>query len=91
MTGVGQHIAGASGTLTITSDDLATGHIGYSYTLTDNTSGDTTHDDFSVVVTDTDGDTATATLTVHIVDDCPDRERHRQRSRKTRATSRPET
>ena len=71
VTGVNQHIAGASGTLTITSIDLATGHIGYSYTLTDNTSGDTTHDDFSVVVTDTDGDTATGTLTVHIVDDVP--------------------
>jgi len=71
VTGIGDHVAGASGTLTITSFDLATGHIGYSYTLEKNTSGDVTHDDFTVVVTDTDGDSATGTLTVHIVDDVP--------------------
>src|SRR6185369_5581261 len=71
VSSVGQHIAGADGTLTITSIDLATGHIGYSYTLADNTSGDATHDDFSVVVSDSDGDTATGTLRVNIVDDEP--------------------
>jgi VCBS repeat-containing protein len=71
ITTVGQTIAGQFGTMTITSIDLATGQIGYSYTLTTNTSGDTTADHFSVVVTDSDGDQASATLTVHIVDDVP--------------------
>ena len=69
ITGVGQVINGQYGTITITS--IADGAIGYSYTLLDNTSGDNTADNFSVVVTDRDGDTATGTLTVHIVDDVP--------------------
>ena len=70
VTAVNQTIAGAHGTLTITSiSDTA---IGYSYTLTDNTSGNTTHDDFSVVVTDVDGDATPAqTLSIDIVDDVP--------------------
>jgi len=72
ITSVGQIIHGAFGDMTITSINLATGQIGYSYTLLDNTSGDTTHDDFSVVVTDNDGDTASATLKVNIIDDAPD-------------------
>jgi hypothetical protein len=69
ITGVGQVIHGQFGTITITS--IADGAIGYSYTLLDNTSGDNTADNFSVVVTDSDGDTATGTLTVHITDDVP--------------------
>jgi hypothetical protein len=69
ITGVGQVIHGQFGTMTITS--IADGAIGYSYTLLDNTSGDNTADNFSVVVTDSDGDTATGTLTVHIADDVP--------------------
>lgn len=66
---VGQQIAGAFGTLTITGfvgDDIE-----YSYTLADNTSGDNTQDDFSVTITDLDGDQATATLTIDIIDDVP--------------------
>ena len=66
---VGQQIAGQYGTLTITS--IADGVIGYSYTLTDNTSGANTTDVFEVTVIDTDGDTATADLTVTIIDDVP--------------------
>lgn len=68
---VGTVIHGQYGDLTITSVNFATGEIGYSYVLKDNTSGDNTADHFNVVVTDSDGDTATATLTVHIVDDVP--------------------
>jgi len=60
VTGVGQVIAGTFGSLTITS--ISGTAIGYSYVLADNTSGNTTHDDFSVTVTDHDGDQATATL-----------------------------
>ena len=71
ITAVGQTIAGQFGTMTITSINLATGQIGYSYTLADNTSGDNTQDLFSVVVTDKGGSTATGSLTVHIVDDVP--------------------
>ncbi|HVF36931.1 MAG TPA: DUF5801 repeats-in-toxin domain-containing protein, partial [Sphingomicrobium sp.] len=72
LTGVaGQVIAGAFGTLTITGFNAGTGQIGYSYRLADNTSGDSTHDDFTVVVTDADGDSDVATLTVNIVDDRP--------------------
>ena len=39
--------------------------------VTDNTSGNSTSDQFTVVITDNDGDTDTATLTVNIVDDVP--------------------
>src|SRR5262249_29838776 len=52
---VGQTIAGSFGTLTVTAIDPS-GSVSYSYTLADNTSGDNTHDDFTVVVTDVDGD-----------------------------------
>jgi VCBS repeat-containing protein len=65
----GQQIAGEFGTLTITGFSGA--NILYTYTLADNTSGDNTHDDFSVTVTDDDGDQATATLTIDIIDDVP--------------------
>ena len=70
LTGVaGQQIVGQFGTLTLGS--LSNGQISYTYTLTDNTNGDTTSDVFVVVVTDPDGDTSTARLTVSIVDDVP--------------------
>ena len=75
VTGVNQPIAGAHGTLTVTTFvyDPVTGNgaLTYSYTLTDNTSGDTTSDDFNVVVTDKDGDSSSGTLRVNIVDDAP--------------------
>ncbi len=69
ITGVGQNFTTPRGVLTITS--AAPGSFGYRYTLTDNTSGDTTSDDFQVAVTDTDGEVAVATLSVRIVDDTP--------------------
>src|SRR5262249_48304517 len=65
----GADIVGADGTLHI--DSVSGGKIGYTYTLTTNTSGDNTHDDFTVTVKDQDGDTATSTLVVKIVDDTP--------------------
>ncbi len=66
---VGLVIQGDFGTLTITG--AVGSNFTYRYVLTDNTSGDTTHDDFSVTVTDNDGDTATATLRIDIIDDVP--------------------
>ena len=71
VTGNGQTIAGQFGTITITAYNPGAGTIGYSYTLSDNTSGDATQDVFAVVATDQDGDTATGSLTVHIIDDVP--------------------
>jgi len=69
-TGVaGQTITGSFGTLTL--GELQNGQISYTYTLTDNTSGDATKDVFTVVLTDPQGDSATAKLTVNIVDDVP--------------------
>ncbi|MER9326486.1 Ig-like domain-containing protein, partial [Mesorhizobium sp. M0488] len=62
-------VHGQYGDLTITGTP-ATGYT-YSYTLLDNTSGNTTHDDFAVQVVDTDGDPASTTLTINIVDDVP--------------------
>ncbi|WP_449471580.1 VCBS domain-containing protein [Sphingobium chungangianum] len=69
VTGPGQTITGAHGTLTITS--VAPGAIEYSYTLADNSSGDTVTDNFTVTVTDADGDSVTKTLVVNIIDDVP--------------------
>lgn len=69
VTAVGQTFVGSFGTLTVTS--IASGAIGYSYTLTTNTSGDATFDDFAVVVTDQDGDNTPGTLVIDIVDDVP--------------------
>ncbi|QUL37988.1 Ig-like domain-containing protein [Erythrobacter sp. JK5] len=71
VTTVGQTITTPVGTLTITSINLATGEIGYSYTLDDNTLGEGATDVFEVVVEDADGDQATATLTINIGDDAP--------------------
>ncbi|WP_136616619.1 MULTISPECIES: beta strand repeat-containing protein [Mesorhizobium] len=62
-------VHGQYGDLTITGTP-GTGYT-YSYTLLDNTSGNTTHDDFAVQVVDTDGDPASTTLTINIVDDVP--------------------
>ncbi|WP_265530668.1 Ig-like domain-containing protein [Sphingomicrobium marinum] len=69
ISAVGQVIQGQFGTLTITS--ISPGAIGFRYTLTDNTSGDSVQDIFSVTVTDVDGDSATANLTINITDDGP--------------------
>ncbi|GLV25702.1 VCBS domain-containing protein [Sphingobium sp. Cam5-1] len=69
VTGPGQTIVGAHGTLTITS--VAPGAIEYSYTLADNTSGDTVTDNFTVTVTDADGDSVTKALVVNVIDDVP--------------------
>ena len=72
ITVVGQQIAGAHGVLTITSIDLNSGTIGYSYTATDNTTdGVNDFEDFTIVVTDEDGDAATGTLHIDILDDEP--------------------
>jgi large repetitive protein len=69
VTSVGQSFAGNFGILTVTS--IANGAIGYSYTLTTITSGDTIFDDFAVVVTDQDGDMKAGTLVIDIIDDVP--------------------
>ncbi|MFN3620938.1 beta strand repeat-containing protein, partial [Sphingorhabdus sp.] len=64
----GGTVVGATGTLTVS---VSGGAYSYSYTLTDNTSGDTTTDKFNVVVTDSDGDSANDTLVIAIQDDVP--------------------
>jgi large repetitive protein len=64
----GGTVTTAKGVLTVT---LTNGNYTYSYTLTDNTSGDATTDSFSVVLTDSDGDSANDTLVISIVDDEP--------------------
>jgi VCBS repeat-containing protein len=72
VTAVGQQIGGAHGVLTITSIDLGSGQIGFSYTATDNTTqGVDDFEDFPVGVTDSDGDTATGNLHINIADDAP--------------------
>ena len=65
----GTVVAGAYGTLTVTA--LTAGSVAYSYTLSDNTSGDADTDVFTVQVEDADGDDADAVLTISIVDDMP--------------------
>jgi T1SS-143 domain-containing protein len=67
----GATIPGAFGTLHIDSVDTATGVLTYTYTLNGKTNGDTIHDDFPVVVTDSDGDAKSLTLVVDIIDDVP--------------------
>ncbi|HEY0625756.1 MAG TPA: VCBS domain-containing protein [Allosphingosinicella sp.] len=69
ISSVGQTIATPLGTMTITS--ISPSVIGYTYTLADNTLGNATSDNFTVVITDTDGQTAQATLVIAIVDDAP--------------------
>lgn len=69
VTAVGQSVATPFGVLTITS--IAPDSVGYSYTLTDNSTTPETSDVISIIVTDRDGDTASATLTLNIADDGP--------------------
>jgi VCBS repeat-containing protein len=64
----GGTVTGAHGILTVT---LSDGVYHYTYTLTDHTSGDTTSDNFNVVVTDSDGDSASTSLVINIIDDVP--------------------
>ena len=64
----GGTVTGASGILAIS---VSEGVYSYSYTLTSNTAGDTTFDDFAVVVTDQDGDATAGTLVIDIIDDVP--------------------
>ena len=65
----GKSYTGTYGVLTI--DAINAGSIEYSYTLSDNTSGDATEDSFALKVVDDDGDTASDTLVIDIVDDVP--------------------
>jgi len=71
ITGANQVITIPEGTLTITAFDPAAGTLDYSFTLTNNTSGDNTSVTFTVTVTDVDGDSDSAPFTIHIVDDTP--------------------
>ncbi|MER9953061.1 Ig-like domain-containing protein, partial [Mesorhizobium sp. M0047] len=81
VTGVGDHIPGQYGYLTIVSFNPTTGAIEYNYTVTESvthlnqTNGfdpnDTVPDNFSITVTDVDGDTASTTFAVAIIDDVP--------------------
>ena len=71
ITGAGQVITTATGTLLITGYNPATGTLAYTFTLTDNTSGDTTSQVFTITVTDVDGDSDTRPFTVRIIDDVP--------------------
>lgn len=69
VTAVGQVITTPLGQITITS--IAADAIGYSYTLTDNSTNPNATDVVTITVTDSDGDVATATLTLNIADDTP--------------------
>ncbi|TIN02585.1 MAG: type I secretion C-terminal target domain-containing protein, partial [Mesorhizobium sp.] len=75
LTGAAQTFSDATGSLTASYVYNATtgaGTINYSYTLLDNTSGNSTNASFAVVVTDADGDSAPAgNLVINIVDDVP--------------------
>ncbi len=69
VTSVGQTIATPLGLITITS--IEPGLIGYSYTLTDNSTDPAATEVVTITVTDGDGDVATATLTLTVTDDAP--------------------
>jgi VCBS repeat-containing protein len=69
VTTVGQVITTPLGQITITS--ITPGLIGYSYTLTDNSTNPAATDTVTITVTDSDGDVGTATLTLTIEDDAP--------------------
>ncbi|MBZ9892090.1 hypothetical protein LB559_29600, partial [Mesorhizobium sp. BR1-1-3] len=75
LTGAAQTFSDATGSLTASYVYNATtgaGTINYSYTLLDNTSGNSTNASFAVVVTDADGDSAPAgNLVINIIDDVP--------------------
>lgn len=71
ITSTGQSFTSPFGTLTITSINLATGEVGFSYTLNDNAIGEDRDGFFAVTVIDSDGDVATASLSIVIVDDSP--------------------
>ncbi|MEP2806211.1 MAG: VCBS domain-containing protein, partial [Rhizobiaceae bacterium] len=66
---VGQDYLGDHGTLKVTAITDTT--VEYTYTLTENTSGDATSDNFAIVVADQDDETSSATLTIDIIDDVP--------------------
>ncbi len=67
----GQTVVTQKGVLTIDSINAATGEIGYTYELTDNTLADPDQDDFVFRVTDVDGDFDEDTLSIAIIDDAP--------------------
>lgn len=69
VTAVGQLIPTPLGQLTITS--IAPGLIGYTYTLTDNSTDPAATDTVTITVTDNDGDVGSATLTLTLEDDAP--------------------
>ncbi|MBC2666303.1 hypothetical protein H7F51_12310, partial [Novosphingobium flavum] len=69
LSGATAPVPGTYGTLAL--GTLANGTISYTYTLTDNTSGNSTSEVFTVVVVDPQGDSSTAKLTVSIFDDTP--------------------
>ncbi len=69
ITAAGQTIATQFGVVTITA--VRTDGFDYSYTLSDNTSGQNVREVLNLTVTDRDGDRATGTLTVTIIDDAP--------------------
>ncbi len=71
ITAVGQSFTSPFGTLTITSINLQSGEIGFSYTLQDNTLAEEFDGFFEATIVDTDGDEATATLQIRIIDDAP--------------------
>ena len=71
LTGAGQTFTSPLGTLTINSVDIATGEVGFTYVLEDNSVGEDTDGFFEVTVIDADGDQAVATLSIIIVDDGP--------------------
>ncbi|MEH3038043.1 MAG: VCBS domain-containing protein [Sphingomonas adhaesiva] len=69
ITTVGQTITTQFGVVTITA--VRADGFDYSYTLSDNTSGQNVREVLNLTVTDRDGDRATGTLTVTIIDDAP--------------------
>src|SRR3546814_45958 len=71
ITTIGQEFVSPFGTLTITSINLATGEIGFSYTLADNTLGIDEDGFFVATVRDSDGDEASASLSIIVIDDSP--------------------
>ncbi|QZD91827.1 VCBS domain-containing protein [Qipengyuania xiapuensis] len=71
ITTVGQTFVSDDGTLTITSIDLDSGEIGFSYTLNDNLVDRDVDGFFTMTVVDVDGDSADASLLIRVIDDAP--------------------